>query len=219
MPDFTLQPEHTLIAGMTGSGKTTFVNRYLLNAPDVAVRTIFDDLKRMRARLQLRPCYSAGEIEAALGSRWVLVDPERMFPLSTFTSSPGCPTPAHKAFRWWCAWNFALAQRGPGRKLICLPEMWRFCTADSIPPEFAILAQAGRELGINLVMDTSSPEKINPALDGQITEIVCFRIISAEGLRAVKRMGADPEIVRNLPMGSFASWNRISGACLRSKVF
>lgn len=217
MPDYRLEPDHLVVAGMTGSGKTTFVNRFLLNCPGVAVRTIFDDMKRMSERLRLNPCRDMAACNRAVPSRWVSYQPA--LSLAGFRPMPGIPSPAHEEFRRWCDWNWKLAQRGPGRKLVCLPEMWRFCTLDSIPPQFAALAQAGRELGISLVMDTSTPEKLNPALDGQITELVCFKLISSEALKAVRRMGADPEEVKALPMGHFVAYNRLSGGTLRGRVF
>lgn len=225
MLDYTLDAHHTAVFGMTRSGKTTYVNRYLLNtgltghdAPP-AVTIIHDDLHRMAYRLQLRPCKTTSEMEAALATRFVAIHPELMFRLDNFKPAVGVPTPAHAAFKATCAWAMNVAQRAHGRKIVCLPEMWRFCTKDSIPLEFAMLAQAGAEAGVELVLDSQTPEKFNPALDGQINEMICFKLISAEALKAVERMGADPDEVKNLPLGSFVAYNRISGAVLRGKVF
>jgi GTPase SAR1 family protein len=219
MADFTLEPKHTLIVGMTGSGKTTFVNRYLLNNREAACRFIFDDLNRVWPRLKLKACYTAAEMEAALASRWVIFNHERMFPLTTFQQQRGIPTPAHAAFRSWCQWIAEVSQRGPGAKVVCLPEVWRFCSPDSIPPEFALLVQAGRELGVELVLDTQRPETLNPSITGAVTELVCFKLASRESLRAVTDLGADRDLVESLPLGSFISYNRLSGAVLSGKLF
>jgi len=208
MPDFTLEPEHALIVGMTGSGKTTFVNTYLLNAPGVACRFIFDDLNRVWPRLRLKPCYTARELEQSVPTRWSVFNPARAFPGNL-----------KGAFRWWCKWIFDVSHRGPGRKLVCIPELWRFCNDDSIPVELAMLSQAGRELGVELVLDTQRPELVNASITGAATELVCFKLLSPEALTAVKKLGADRDQVAALPLGTFVSLNRLSGGTLSGRVF
>jgi len=224
--DFTLEPRHTCVVGMTGSGKTTFVIRYLLNtgspesgdAPPAAV-FIFDDMNRVWPRLKLRSLYTAADLESALATRWICFNHERMFPLVNFEPSRGIPTPVHAAFRFFCRWVGDVAARGPGRKIVCIPEVWRFCTEDSLPPELALLAQAGREFGVELVLDTQRPETLNPSLTGQCTELVCFKLASPEALNEVKKLGADRDQVEALPMGTFIAYNRLTDEQLRGRVF
>ena len=214
MADFTLPPQNTLVVGMTGSGKTTFVNTYLLNDESAACRFIFDDLNRMWPRLKLRPCYTQADLEASLASRWSCYQPLRQFPGDT-----------KAAFKWWCRWVFHCASRGPGKKMVVVPELWRHCTADAIPQELALLCQSGRELNVELILDTQRPEAINPSVTGQATELVCFRLMSAEALRAVEKLWRDSGIVAvrehvgGLPLGSFLAWNRLSGGSLAGRVF
>ena len=214
MSDFTLNPQHTLIVGMTGSGKTTFVNRYLLNDNAAACRFIFDDLNRMAPRLKLSACYSQAQLETSLATRWSAFNPARLFPGDT-----------KNAFRWWCRWVFHVAGRGPGKKMVVIPEVWRHCNPDSIPPELALLAQAGRELHVELIADTQRPELLNGSLVGAATEIVAFKLQSGEGLKSLDRMWSDSGIasarstVAALPLGSFVGFNRLSGASLAGKMF
>lgn len=211
---------------MTGSGKTTFVIRYVLNtgtpesgdAPPACV-FIFDDMNRVWPRLKIKPHYTAAELEAALATRLVCFNHELMFPLLNFEPSRGIPTPMHAAFRFFCRWVADVAGRGPGRKVVCLPEVWRFCTEDSLPPELALLAQAGREFGVELVLDTQRPETLNPSLTGQCTELVCFKLASKEALNAVRGMGADRDLVEGLPLGQFVAYNRLTGQQLQGRVF
>jgi len=214
MADFTLHPSHTLIVGMTGSGKTTFVNRYLLNiTPEPACRFIFDDLNRMAPRLKLSQCFNQSQLEASLASHWSAFNPLRMF------------SDTKRAFCWWAAWVFHCAQRGPGKKLVVIPELWRHCNPDSIPPELALLSQAGRELNIELVVDTQRPELINESITGAATELVCLKLMGSDGLRAVEKLWRDSgitaarETVGALPLGSFVSWNRLSGGTLGGRLW
>ena len=216
MSDYTLQPQHTLIVGMTGSGKTTFVNRYLLNdAP--ACRFIFDDLNRMWPRLKLSPCYSQAQLESSLATRWSAFVPAKM--LFHFNGD------MKQAFRWWLKWIWNVAHRGEGKKMVVIPEVWRHCNPDTIPAELAMLAQAGRELHVELICDTQRPEMLNPSLVGAATELVAFRQASAVALRATENALRDtgnayaPAALRSLPLGAFVGFNRLSGASLAGRVF
>ena len=207
MGDFTLPPASTLIVGMTGSGKSTFAYEYLKKSP-AACRFVFDNLGRAGTRLGIRPCYTAREVELALGTRWVIFNPARMF------------EDTRAAFRWFCHWSYQASQRGPGKKLFLVDELWQFCTADSIPKELQLVANAGREENLELVTATQQPELINPSLTGAATEMVCFRLTHPEGLRVVDRLGADRRAIAALPLGSYFSYDRLHGGPVRTgRVF
>jgi hypothetical protein len=213
MPDFTLNPSCTVIVGMTGSGKTTFEIVYLLNST-FAAAFIFDDLNRIAPRIRVRPCYTAGELEAALASRWIVFNPSRMFPGDT-----------KAAFRFFCRWAFLASQRGRGKKFFVAPEVWRHCTADSIPVELAMMSQAGREKHIELVVDTQQPEKLNDSIWNACTELVCFRLqTGTDALRDMGRRGVDRSVIERLAPGEFVAFNRLAapdapGAQLSGRVF
>lgn len=217
MSDYTLNAQHTAIFGMTGCGKTTFEIRYLLNDDSAACRFIFDDLNRMAPRLKLPMCYTPDDLEKSLPTRWSAFNPLKI--LAQFNGD------MKRAFRWWLQWVLHVAARGPGKKMVVIPEVWRHCNPDSIPPELALLAQAGRELNVELILDTQRPELLNGSLTASITEIVLFRQMSPDARRATERLlletGAvfDAEQLRALPLGSFVGFNRISGASLAGRVF
>jgi hypothetical protein len=205
--DYTLPPANTLIVGMTGSGKTTFALRYLLNAP-VACRFIFDDLGRVATRLRIRPVYTAAELESALPTRWVDFNPHRMFPGDT-----------KSAFRFFCQWSYDASRRGPGKKLLLVDEVWQWQDNNQLPRELALVAQTGREEHLELVCATQLPHKVNASITGQSTELVCFRLQEPLALARVGELGGDRGAVSALPMGSFVSYNRLSGGKLEWKVF
>ena len=217
MSDFTLEPHHTVIAGMTGSGKTTFVNRLLLNDDAAACRFIFDDLNRMWPRLKLPVCQTAAQLEASPQTGWSAFNAVKMLPLFGGDMK--------KAFRWWCKWVFKASAAGPGKKIVCIPEVWRHCSPDSIPPELALLSQAGRELQIELVCDTQRPELLNGSLVGGCTEIVVMRLMDEAAAREMRKIlmragiSADVDKLCQQPPGSFVGFNRISGAQLAGRVF
>jgi hypothetical protein len=210
---YLLNPQSTLITGMTGSGKTTFVVRYLMNRMrnqgKPACVFIFDNLTRMQPRLRIPMLYTAKDLDEALPTRWVCFNNSRMFPGDTRT-----------AFRWFCFWIFDVCRSGPGEKIVCFPEVWQHCTEDSIPQEFAMLAQAGRELNIHLIVDTQQPEKLNDSIVNCRTETVAFRCQEgSDAARQMERLGFNRGEIQNLPPGTFIAKNNISGGQLKGKLF
>ena len=83
----------------------------------------------------------------------------------------------------------------------------------------------GRVVDVELVRDTQRPELLNASIVGALTEIVCFRLMSGDALRAVEKMLADSGIVCGrqtvaaLPLGSFLARNRLSGGSLAGRMF
>ena len=199
MADYTLSPALTLIVGMTGSGKSTFAYRHLLNTP-AACRFIFDDLGRAAVRLRLRPSYTSVELETAVPSKWVIFNPHRMF--------PGDPK---SAFKFFCDWAYKVSQRGPGKKLVLVDEVWQWQDGRVMPKELAMIVQTGREENIEFVCCTQLPHDVNDAITGQSTEMVCFRLDEPKALARIRELRADSELVRNLPLGSFISYDRVTG--------
>lgn len=192
---------------MTGSGKTTFGLRYLLNVPAVC-RFVFDDRGQVAFRLGVKPCFTALDLEKALSGRWVVFQPGRMF--------PGRLT---EAFRFFCHWAYSASCRGDGKKVFMADEIWRFCTPQHIPLELAILAQEGRAENLELFVCTQVPHKLNSSIIGQATEAVCFRLDEPLAWGAVRELGFDKERVRNLPLGAFVAVNRLNKQELTGSVF
>ena len=79
--------------------------------------------------------------------------------------------------------------------------------------------QAGREHGIQLFTCTQQPHCVNSAIVGQATELVCFRLQEPKSLESVRNLNADPARVSALPLGSFVSYNRLSGGTLAGRLF
>jgi hypothetical protein len=147
----------TLIVGRSGSGKTTFGLRYLLNV-SASCRFIFDDRGQAASRLKIKAASTAEEVEAALLSRWVCFNPHRMF-----------PGRMEAAFEWFCTWCFDCAQRGPGKKILFVDEVWRHCDPNKIPPQLANIVQTGRVHHLELCTATQRPNRLNGAITNEVT--------------------------------------------------
>lgn len=206
MSDYTLPPRSTVICGMTGSGKTTFALRALINIP--CARFVFDDMGQASARLYRPHAATSHELEAALATNWVLYNPHRMF-----------PGQVEKAFDFFCDWSFQKSVLVPTHKIILADEVWRFMSPHQIPPALARLAQMGRAENAHLMISTQVPHKIHASITGQATELVCFRLQEPLALDKVEELGADRAAIAALPLGQFIAYNRLSGQCLIGRVF
>ena len=65
-------------------------------------------------RLKVPYAGTAAELETALASRWVVLNPHRMF-----------PGEAAAAFAIFCKWAFDCARRGPGKKVFLTSGLGR----------------------------------------------------------------------------------------------
>ena len=202
-----IDPAHTLIVGMTGSGKTSFTIRYLLNAT-CACRFLFDDGGRFSRRLGITPAYTTRQVEEALSTRWVIFNPSRMFP-DDFAAG----------FAWFCQWTFDCARRGPGLKILTVDELWQWADARTIPRTLRLCTQAGREQGVQLLTATQEPHRVNSSIVGQCSELVCFRLQEPKAWACIDDLGADSKKIAALPLGSFVAYNRLSGGTLEGRVF
>lgn len=226
MPDYSLPPQNTGVIGMTGSGKTTLVIHYLLNAgPDTACRFIFDDENRTAPRLRLKPCFTLRELEDSKAGRWSVFNSARMFPYDEKLDRGEPMNARRRAFRWWIQWVKDSCEDGPGQKIISIPEIWRFCTPDSIPPGFATIMQMGRELGAHTIWDTQRPELVNGSVLGQTTELILFKLMETGfsdcPVKTVKKLARNVPNIESerWPMGQFWSINRLSGETVLGRMF
>lgn len=198
----------TLICGKSGSGKSTFALRYLLNAPGLACRFLFDPEGEFAQRLRLRPAVDPAGLEDDVSTRWVIFDPHTMFPGATAA-----------AFRFFCDWAFAVSSRGAGRKVLLVDEVWKYCSPQSIPEELALCIQTGRKRGLDCMFATQRPNRLNGSILGEATELVAFRLQEPSALECVEALGMPAGEVAALPPGSFRALNLDTGCSLAGRVF
>ena len=193
---------------MSGSGKTWFARRFMINMPEPACRFLFDESSRWSKWLPIAPCFTWKECDAALARRWVLFNPARMY-----------PDDYARGFDEFCQYVYSVSTGGPGAKILAVQELWQWCDARTMPRGFRLCTQAGREHGIQLLLDTQEPHRLNSSVLGQTTELVCFRLQEPKAWDCVRELGLDVDKVKSLPLGRFISLNRLSGATLSGRLF
>jgi hypothetical protein len=154
-----------VVVGCSGSGKSTFAIRYLLNGK-FSVRFIFDPRGEYAVRFKRRPCRVAAELRAAISTGYVIFDPHTLF--------PGEP---QRAFEMFCDWSWTMSEKISGQKILFADEVWKFCSPNLIPKALSQIIQDGRKSGIGLLATTQRPNRLNEAIIGEATELVSFRLV------------------------------------------
>lgn len=115
------------------------------------------------------------------------------------------------------AWRFS--EFLPGRKIVLVDEVWKYCSPTSIPKELAMLVQEGRKIGLETVFLTQRPNRLNESILGEVTECVTFPMTGERGLlKVVASCQVPEEEVATLTPGEFLSVTDRGGR-LRGRVF
>jgi DNA helicase HerA-like ATPase len=191
---FDAQQTVIVVAGVSGSGKSTFALRYLVGAQHLVCRFIFDPRGEFAERLKLVPAETVEELECAIEDGFVIFDPHKMF--------PGNPT---AALEWFAGWVFQRCHELPGCKLLLVDEVWKYTSPHTIPLSLAMCVQEGRKGGLGTMFCTQRPNRINEAILNEITEFVCFLLKGNHALETAEDHGHDPDEIRELPKGAFVS--------------
>jgi len=198
----------TLLAGLSGSGKSTFAFRYLVADAGLSCRYVFDADSEASRRLGLPPAESPEECVCAADDGFVIFDPHRLWPGNL-----------SGAFDWFCGWCFAHASATPGRKVLLVDEAWRYCAPNTIPAPLSACLQTGRKAGLGMMFATQRPNRLNEAITNETTELVCFRLQGENALKRVASLGADTDEVSGLAPGQFVAVNCETGGELRGRLW
>lgn len=196
----------TLCAGVSGSGKSTFALRYLLNAP-IRWRFVFDPEEEVSERLKVSPARTGIDLDGALHTGWIVFDPHTLF-----------PGRLDEAFRFFCDWTFQLCEKLPGAKVLMVDEVWKYCNPLTIPQELATANQTGRKRELSLLLNTQQPQLINGSILNEVTEFIAFNMQFDKSLDLARRFGFDAAEIRALPMHEFISRNIRTGGELRGRL-
>jgi hypothetical protein len=201
----------TLIAGMSGSGKTTFEARYLrstIASWDFACRFIFDFKGDISDRMGF-PLAETPEEIAAFADMGVVAYP----------SSAMFPGNREAGFDYFCRFALEHCTHMPGRKLIVVPEVWKHCNRNTIPQALAECVQDGRKHGIETMFDTQHPERVNGSILGEVTELVSFFLQEEKCLDFAESRGLDRAEIASLPLGAFVARNCLTRGEIRARLW
>jgi hypothetical protein len=182
-----------VVAGCSGSGKSTVANLILLNT-DFSCRFVYDPSGEYAERFGMRPCRTAAEVEASIPTGWVIYDPTFYFPGSDIAGTEA----AEKSFNAFCEAVWVKSRGLRGQKILLADEIWKFCSPNFMPVPLMAIIQNGRKHGIGLLATTQKPNKMNETIIGEATEFISFRLEGRLLLQSLERnMETFP--VRDLP--------------------
>ena len=224
MPDWTLPHHCTLVAGASGTGKTTLCYRYLMqrateqaaNDAPAAVTFVFDYKLEFAQRHGVPACGTVRECEGALASRLVVFNPFIMF-----RSEEGQEAPERRAFAWFCSWAYDVSRRGPGRKVFYCDEAHNFLPtrSDMLPAYFSRILREGRAEDLEVLLSTQFPKDYARIVRSSVTEWVLFNTVEKDELDAVRSYFPGVDRAACLHPGEYLAVNRHSGAELAGRVF
>lgn len=206
----------TVVAGLSGYGKNTFLLRFLVNAK-LSARFLFDpdpgefdpDVGEFAQRLQLDPTCDAYDLALHLTrpGGWQCFDPHTLF--------RGRPD---DAVNFFCDYAYEKSLVLPGEKAIVIDEVWKYCSAQKIPEGIRAVALSGRKARLQLFVNTQEPQRLNDTFKAGCSEVVCFRLQSDKQLGFAREMGFDAEEVAALPPLSFVARNLDTGGEIRHTI-
>ena len=206
----------TVNAGVSGSGKSTFVLRLLANA-DYSMRFLFDpdpgefnpNVGEFADRLGLEPARDMYELMLALCRGWIAFDPHTLF-----------PGRIKEAFGFFCEWAWEKSLQIPGNKILVVDEVWLYQTPQGIPLELQTIVQSGRKRGLHLLVNTQEPNRLNSSITNGVSEFVCFKLQSGPALEMVGKYpySFDPLEVGALEPLQFVARNMDSRGELRGRI-
>lgn len=192
------KPSKILITGKSGSGKTTYFERLLLNGFRSYWQTIFlyDWQGEMSQRLSLPALESLEQVPEALKGGFVIYDPAMEFEDDNET---GLFCFSKLAFEL-CK-NSDEYPRYP--RLFACDEMQLLMGNREIAPEIKAIMQTGRRAGLDLVCVSQQLNEMHNVLRTQTTERVTFQHEDNRVLDIMQDYGFDPGAVQMLGTGEY----------------
>src|SRR5574341_102760 len=185
------QGKRFAIAGMSGTGKTTFYLKAFRNW-QASYKFAFDRKREIARKLRLKTCVNVEQMKYAVLHRYpVLFDSAEMF--------PGQP---REGFAWFCQWTYEVCKLLRGVKLFACDEI-QFVVPlrRSIPLPFMEILDDGRKEEIDcLFVVNKGYNKLHDDIRAQISTLYVFRTVEVNALKLLASDGVDVEKVRNLKM-------------------
>lgn len=202
---------HVFVAGMSGTGKTSYGERYIVGSNYERI-IIFDHQSEFQERLHLIPCYSFEEFKQRILTERILA--------FDFTENFGgeleetFDTFCDEVFEWA---RFTLSKSGY-ETLFVTDELQKVVGAHTCPKPIKNIMQTGRRYCLDTLLLCQQPNEIHNTIRNQITELACFKLNDPRALEFPAYFGLDPDDVQNLERLHYIWRQTHTGEERRSKI-
>lgn len=196
---------HVLVAGMSGKGKTTYAERYMVGSHHDRL-FIFDHQSEFSFRLNLLPIYSIEELrERAAEERFLAFDFTKNF-----------KGQLEESFDLFCTEVFRMCEENlePAgmESLMVTDELQKIVPLESrVPRPLKNVYQTGRRYALDTLTVTQAPNELHNNVRVQITEAAMFKLTDENALKFIAKMGWDAESIMRLNDLHFNWYNRNTG--------
>lgn len=197
---------------MSGSGKTTYLLRYLEHSGHHRV-FIFDHKLETQARLGIPACFSTEEMveKVKKGEKFI-----------SYHHAEEYPGLSDNAFAFFSEWVFevckALCEDGKKSLFVC-DEVNRFTGNQNMVWEFGQTIEDGRLQGLDFIGTSHAANQIHNRLRLQLSEIVALRSKDVLPLKFLEENGFNADEIRNLQTGEFITKNLTDDSFKKGKLF
>lgn len=190
---------HLGVFGASGTGKTTYAERFICGAKSEAV-FIFDPEGEFASRLHLPWVSSFAAVDAAVLSGWVCFDPMPEFGDQT------------AGLDYFCRYAYAASSVIKGRKFFVVDELGKYMeSTGKCLQSLKDILQTGRRRGLDGVFMAQQPNELHNTVRCQLSEVVCFQLTDETALKFPKQFGFDVDAIRTLQPFQFIARNNRGG--------
>lgn len=198
------EASHVLVAGMSGMGKTTYGERYIVGSYHDRV-FIFDHQGEFAPRLNLLPCYSITEMRLrAQRERYLAYD------FSKFYEGQ-----LEESFDGFCEEVYRMAKNNLEpqnvHSLMVTDEIQKIVPLQNLPRSLKNIYQTGRRSLLDTLTLTQGPNELHNNVRVQITEAAIFKLTDENSVKFIKTMGWETDPIMQLQRHEYNWYNRVTG--------
>jgi GTPase SAR1 family protein len=211
------KPTKILIGGKSGSGKTTYLIRFVRNS-QFRRYFIFDHKLEFSNRMGIEAEYEISQLAErfAKGEKYL-----------SYHHSTEFPGDVENAFQMYCEWSYEMCKAleaekdgASGNSLFVCDEVNRFTTTSDLGFGFKQLIEDGRLQGLDMVATSHAQNQISNRLRLQLSEIVTFKVQDSRAMQFLDEAGFDlSEITALAPRGQYIVKNMDNETFERGKLF
>lgn len=202
-----------LVCGSSGTGKTTFLEKYIAGCWHKQV-FVFDHQGEIFGRLNIQPFNTLEDLAEYIDK----TETEKQDTVLIYDPSDEYPGKLEDAFDDFASFVFNLAEYKPGPLLFVCDEIQQITGPYVNPLPLKRILQTGRRRELDCLMLSQQPNEIHNSIRNQTTELVLFSLVDRNAVKfGVEFGGADEDELKSLNTGHFIHYNRETGVETRAQ--